>query len=70
MHGCLLLAPLTYDRVIVGKRIVDLHVLEEPLDVSIKELLHFRKIEARIDEHRPNVRLDHVGHALRALATL
>lgn len=45
---------------VIGKGIVDTHVLKEPFDVLLEEPLNFQVIEFRINKHRTNVGFNHV----------
>lgn len=54
----------TYHRMIVGKSVVDSHVLEKIPNVLLKEPFHFPKVKLRINENGSNVRLDYVRKAL------
>lgn len=52
---------------VIGKGIVDAHILEEPSDMGIKETLNFFKVELRVDEDCPNVGFNYIGKALQVL---
>lgn len=49
---------------IIGKRIIDSHVLEEPPNMVLEEAFNLRKVEFGVDEDSPNVGLDNVREAL------
>ncbi len=49
---------------IIGKRIIDPHILEEPPNVVLEEAFNLRKIELGVNEDSANIRLDNVREAL------
>lgn len=49
---------------IIGKRIIDIHILEEPPNMIFEEALYFRIIKFRVDEDRPNIGLNNIREAL------
>lgn len=51
---------IAYCRVVVGKRVINTHVLKEPLDVHFEEPFNLQVIEFRINKYRTNVSFDHV----------
>lgn len=55
---------ITHGRVVVGKGIVDGHILKEPSDMGVKETLNLFEVEFRIDEDCPYVSFNHIGKAL------
>lgn len=60
---------VTHYWMVASKRIVDRHVLEEPLYMLVKESLNFCIVEFRINKHGADVRLYDVRQALhQALA--
>ena len=60
----------TYGRVVIGKGIVDAHILKEPSDVVIKETLNFFEVELRVDEYCPNVSFNYIGKALQVFCQI
>lgn len=52
---------------VIGKGIVDAHILKEPSDVVIKETLNFFEVEFRVYENCPNVSFNYIGEALQVL---
>ena len=56
---------------VVGKGVIDSHVLKEPSDVLVEEALDFSIIEFRINEEGANIRLHDIRQSLRViLATI
>lgn len=50
---------------IVGISIVDIHVLEEPSYVFVKEALHLSIVERRVNKEGADVRLHNVRESLK-----
>lgn len=55
---------------VIGKGIVDGHILKEPLDMGIKETLDFFKVELRVNEDCPNVSFNYIGKALQVFCQI
>ena len=49
---------------IIGKCIIDTHVLEEPPNVVLEEVFNLRKVELGVHEDSPYIGLDNVREAL------
>lgn len=60
----------TYDRVMVGKSIVNGHVFEEPTDVLVKETLDFCEVEFRVDEDGAKIGFYNVRKTLAQVGQL
>lgn len=52
---------ITHVGMIIGKSVVDAHVLEIPFNVPIKEPLNFTVVVLRINKDGTNVGLDDIG---------
>lgn len=55
---------VAYCGMIIGKRIIDTHILEEPSNVVLEEAFNLRKVELGVNEDSSNIRLDNVREAL------
>lgn len=53
---------------IIGKRIIDAHILEEPSNVVLEKAFDLRKVEIGVNEDSPNVGLDNVREALDCIS--
>jgi hypothetical protein len=49
-----------YCRMIIGKIIIDTHILEEPFDMNIKEAFNFSIVELRVYKNSSYVCLNYV----------
>ena len=54
----------TYRRMVIGKSVVDSHILEEPPNVVIEKAFDFTIIIFRVDEDSSDVRFDNIRKAL------
>lgn len=55
---------------VVGISIVQIHVLEEPSYVLVKEALHLPVVEFRVNKEGANVRLHNVRESLRMVLAI
>lgn len=55
----------THSGVVVGKSIVDFHILKEPSDMVVEKSLNLLEVELGIDEDCPNVSFNYIGKALK-----
>ena len=54
-----------YGWMVVGKCVIDAHVLEEPFYVLVEESLDFAVVELRVDKEGTNEGLHDVGESLK-----
>lgn len=55
---------VTYRGMVVGKSVIDVHILEEPPNVVFEEAFNFRKVELGVNKNCPDIGLDNVRKAL------
>ena len=53
---------------VVGKGVIDIHVLEEPFYVLIKESLDFVVVELRVNKEGTDVGLHNVRESLKTIS--
>ena len=53
---------------VVGKGVIDIHVLEEPFYVLVKESLDFVVVELRVNKEGTNVGLHNVRESLKTIS--
>ncbi len=59
-----------YRGMIVGKGVIDIHILEKPSDVLAKEALNLSIVEFRVNKNGADVRLHNIRESLKiVLAT-
>ena len=59
-----------YRRMIIGKGVIDIHILEKPSDVFAKEALNLSIVEFRVNKNGADVRLHNIRESLEiVLAT-
>lgn len=58
------IAGVSYRWMLVGKSVIDCHVLEVRLDITLEKGLDHLEIEIRIDKRSSKIRFNHVGKTL------
>ncbi len=58
---------VTYCGMIIGKCIIDTHVLEEPPNVVLEEAFNICKVKLGVNEDSPDIGLDNVREALHCV---